>query len=103
MDGLWLWVSFTPGINLYNAIANNGTMVKPRFIEEIKTIDNTIEVFETEVINPQICSKETVQKLQKLLQNVVEKDHGGRGLYAETFSMAGKTGTVRKIIETKSN
>ena len=97
-------VSFTPlqTLTFYNAIANNGTMVKPRFIEEIKTIDNTIEVFETEVINPQICSKETVQKLQKLLQNVVEKDHGtGHGLYAETFSMAGKTGTCQKDYRNK--
>ena len=97
-------VSFTPlqTLTFYNAIANNGTMVKPRFIEEIKTIDNTIEVFETEVINPQICSKETVQKLQKLLQNVVEKEHGtGHGLYAETFSMAGKTGTCQKDYRNK--
>ena len=97
-------VSFTPlqTLTFYNAIANNGTMVKPRFIEKIKTIDTTIEVFETEVINPQICSKETVQKLQKLLQNVVEKDHGtGHGLYAETFSMAGKTGTCQKDYRNK--
>lgn len=97
-------VSFTPlqTLTFYNAIANNGTMVKPQFVQEIKTIDNTIEVFETEVINPQICSKETVQKLQKLLQNVVEKDHGtGHGLYAETFSMAGKTGTCQKDYSNK--
>ena len=97
-------VSFTPlqTLTFYNAIANNGTMVKPQFVQEIKTIGNTIEVFETEVINPQICSKETVQKLQKLLQNVVEKDHGtGHGLYAETFSMAGKTGTCQKDYSNK--
>ena len=97
-------VSFTPlqTLTFYNAIANNGIMVKPRFIEEIKSIDNTIEVFETEVINPQICSKETVQKLQKLLQNVVEKDHGtGHGLYTEPFSMAGKTGTCQKNYRNK--
>lgn len=97
-------VSFTPlqTLTFYNAIANNGTMVKPRFIEEIKTIDNTIEVFETEVINPQICSNETVQKLQKLLQNVVEKEHGtGHGLYTDTFSMAGKTGTCQKDYRNK--
>jgi len=35
--------------------------------------------------------------LQKLLKNVVEKDHGtGNGLYSENFSMAGKTGTCQK-------
>lgn len=97
-------VSFTPlqTLTFYNAIANDGKMVKPRFIEEIRTIDKPIKTFKTKIINPQICSKETVQKLQKLLQNVVEKDHGtGHGLYAETFSMAGKTGTCQKDYRNK--
>lgn len=97
-------VSFTPlqTLTFYNAIANDGKMVKPRFIDRIKTIDKTIEVYDTEVINPQICSKETIQKLQKLLQNVVDKDHGtGHGLYTENFSMAGKTGTCQKDYKNK--
>jgi cell division protein FtsI (penicillin-binding protein 3) len=97
-------VSFTPlqTLTFYNAIANDGIMVKPRFIEEIRTIDKSIKKFETKIINPQICSKETVQKLQKLLQNVVEKKHGtGHGLYAENFSMAGKTGTCQKDYRNK--
>ena len=70
-------VSFTPlqTLTFYNAIANDGKMVKPRFIDRIKNIDKTIDVYDTEVINPQICSKETIKKLQKLLQNVVDKDH----------------------------
>ncbi|MGB0769364.1 MAG: penicillin-binding protein [Flavobacteriaceae bacterium] len=97
-------VSFTPlqTLTFYNAIANDGKMVKPRFIEEIRTIDKPIKTFKTKVINPQICSKETVQKLQKLLQNVVEKKHGtGHGLYSENFSMAGKTGTCQKDYRNK--
>jgi cell division protein FtsI (penicillin-binding protein 3) len=92
-------VSFTPlqTLTFYNAIANNGTMVRPRFVKEIKAFDQTVEVFDTEVINPQICSKETISTLQKLLQNVVEKEHGtGHGLYSSNFSMAGKTGTCQK-------
>jgi cell division protein FtsI (penicillin-binding protein 3) len=97
-------VSFTPlqTLTFYNAIANNGKMVKPRFIEEIRAIDKSIKTFETKVINPQICSKETVQKLQKLLQNVVKKKHGtGHGLYTDNFSMAGKTGTCQKDYRNK--
>ena len=97
-------VSFTPlqTLTFYNAIANDGKMVKPRFIDRIKTIDKTIEVYDTEVINPQICSNETIQKLQKLLQNVVDKDHGtGHGLYTKNFSMAGKTGTCQKDYKNK--
>jgi len=97
-------VSFTPlqTLTFYNAIANDGKMVKPRFIEEIRAIDKSIKTFETKVINPQICSKETVQKLQKLLQNVVKKKHGtGHGLYTDNFSMAGKTGTCQKDYRNK--
>jgi cell division protein FtsI (penicillin-binding protein 3) len=92
-------VSFTPlqTLTFYNAIANNGVMVRPKFLREIKAIDASIEVFDTQVINPQICSKETVSKLQALLKNVVEKEHGtGHGLYSSDFSMAGKTGTCQK-------
>ncbi|MDC1355444.1 transpeptidase family protein [Flavobacteriaceae bacterium] len=92
-------VSFTPlqTLTFYNAIANNGVMVRPKFLREIKAIDTSIEVFDTQVINPQICSKETISKLQALLKNVVEKEHGtGHGLYSSDFSMAGKTGTCQK-------
>ena len=97
-------VSFTPlqTLTFYNAIANDGIMVRPKFLREIKEIDNSIETFQTEVINPQICSKETVLKLQQLLKNVVEKDHGtGHKLYSEKFSMAGKTGTCQKDYSNK--
>ena len=97
-------VSFTPlqTLTFYNAIANDGIMVRPKFLREIKEIDNSIKTFQTEVINPQICSKETVLKLQQLLKNVVEKDHGtGHKLYSEKFSMAGKTGTCQKDYSNK--
>ena len=92
-------VSFTPlqTLTFYNAIANDGVMVRPKFLREIKQIDTSIETFSTEVINPRICSEETVLKLQQLLKNVVEKEHGtGHGLYSDKFSMAGKTGTCQK-------
>ena len=97
-------VSFTPlqTLTFYNAIANGGVMVRPKFLREIKEIDASIETFETEVINPQICSKETVLKLQQLLKNVVQKEHGtGHKLYSEKFSMAGKTGTCQKEYSNK--
>lgn len=92
-------VSFTPMQTLafYNAIANDGEMVRPRFLKQVKEYGNSVETFDKDVINKQICSKETVAKLQKLLANVVEKKHGtGNGLYADNFSMAGKTGTCQK-------
>jgi len=90
-------ISLTPLqiLTFYNAIANNGEMVKPKFIKEIRSWDNQhLESFDKEVIDPAICSKETIDKMQEMLKNVVV--HGtGRKLYAKNFSMAGKTGTAR--------
>lgn len=90
-------VTFTPlqTLTFYNAIANGGEMVKPQFLREVREFDKTIVPFKKEVINPQICSPETVSKVKQLLENVVE--HGtGRKLYSPNFSMAGKTGTCQK-------
>ena len=92
-------VSFTPlqTLTFYNAIANDGEMVKPQFLREVKEFDHIVVPFEKEVINKQICSKQTISKVQQLLKNVVEKKHGtGHSLYSENFSMAGKTGTCQK-------
>jgi len=92
-------VSFTPlqTLTFYNAIANGGKMVSPRFLKEVREFNEVIEEFDNRVINEQVCSKETVSKLQKLLKNVVEKKHGtGNNLYSKNFSMAGKTGTCQK-------
>ncbi|GBF20946.1 stage V sporulation protein D [Arenibacter sp. NBRC 103722] len=92
-------VSLTPlqTLTFYNAIANDGEMLKPRLIKAVREWDKTILKFEKEVINPSICSKETAHKVQQLLKDVVEKKHGtGHGLYSPNFSMAGKTGTTQK-------
>ena len=97
-------VQFTPlqTLAFYNAIANDGEMVKPQFLKEVKEFDKIIVPFEKEVLNEQICSKETIKKVQQLLKNVVEKDHGtGHRLYSENFSMAGKTGTCQKNYRNK--
>ena len=92
-------VSFTPlqTLTFYNAVANNGTMVRPQFLREIREFGKPVKVFEKEIIDPQICSLETISKLKQLLANVVKKPHGtGHRLYSNEFSMAGKTGTCQK-------
>ncbi len=92
-------VSLTPlqTLTFYNAIANDGEMVKPRLIKEVREWDQTIEKFEKEVISASICSKETAAMAQDLLKKVVEDVHGtGHKLYSPNFSMAGKTGTTQK-------
>jgi cell division protein FtsI (penicillin-binding protein 3) len=72
-------------------------MVRPQFLKEVKEFDKVVVPFKKEVINPQICSKETVAKMKQLMINVVEKEHGtGHRLYSSNFSMAGKTGTCQK-------
>lgn len=81
-------------LTFYNAIANNGEMVKPRFIKEVREWDKTIEKFEKEVIDPAICSQETIGKVQQMMKNVVERGTA-EGLYDPNFSMAGKTGTAQ--------
>lgn len=89
-------VSMTPlqVLTFYNAIANDGIMVKPRFLKEIKKRNTVIEQFETEIINPQIASEQTIRTVQEVLKNIVIRGTGKR-LYSPDFSMAGKTGTAR--------
>ncbi len=89
-------VSMTPlqTLTLYNAVANNGEMVKPKFVREIKEWNKTIKKFDKEVINPKICSDEALAKIKAILGNVVKKGTGSK-LYSKDFSMAGKTGTAQ--------
>ena len=112
-DGLDLpWMAFGYGISLtplqtltfYNAIANNGKMVKPRFLKEVRSFDNVIETFDTQIINSSICSKETINKVKQMMVNVVEKKHGtAHNIYDKNFSMAGKTGTCQTEYWKNSN
>ena len=81
-------------LTFYNAIANNGEMVKPIFVKEIRTWDKHVESFGKTVIDPAICSKETIDKMHTMMEKVVERGTGSR-MYSKNFSMAGKTGTAR--------
>lgn len=89
-------VSFTPlqTLTFYNAIANNGEMVRPRFVKEIRAQSNVVTKFEKEVIHPQICSQETIDKVKEMMLNVVKRGTADN-IYDPNFSMAGKTGTCQ--------
>ncbi len=78
----------------YNAIANNGEMVRPRLVSEIRQRGTTVQQFPTEVLNPSICSDETLGELQTLLAGVVERGTA-RNIRSNTLTMAGKTGTCQ--------
>lgn len=97
-------VSVTPlqTLTLYNAIANDGEMVKPIFVKEIKEWNKTIEKYDKEVIHPKIASDETLSKIKAVLENVVKKGTAS-SLYSPNFSMAGKTGTVQVDYKNREN
>ena len=97
-------VSVTPMQTLmfYNAVANNGVMVKPYFVKELRRQDKTEKVFETEVVNPKIASDTTLNKIRSVLENVVIKGTANN-IYSPNFSMAGKTGTTKKYLPKHTN
>ena len=105
-DGLDLpWMAYGYGVAItplqtlafYNAIANDGEMVKPRFISQISNLGNLpTKVFSKQTLNPSVCSKETLNKVQQMLYNVVDKKWGTAfNIKDELLSMAGKTGTCQ--------
>ncbi|MDO4190450.1 MAG: penicillin-binding protein [Bacteroidales bacterium] len=83
-------------LRFYNAIANNGVMVDPKFVKELRREGKTIKTFETNVVNPAICSEQTLQQITKMLKMVVNDKHGtGYGLVRSPYvEIAGKTGTA---------
>ena len=89
-------VSITPlqTLTFYNAIANNGEMVKPRFVKEVRAQGNVVSTYEKEVINPKVCSQETIDKVKVMMENVVKRGTADN-IYDPNFSMAGKTGTCQ--------
>jgi cell division protein FtsI (penicillin-binding protein 3) len=92
-------VSVTPMQTLmfYNAVANDGVMVKPCFVRELRRQDKTEKVFGTEIVNEKIASDKTLKKIRKVMENVVVKGTA-KNIYSSNFSMAGKTGTAKKYI-----
>ena len=97
------WMAFGYGIKLtplqilsfYNGIANDGEIVKPRFIYKIKNPgSSSIKEYEKEILNPSICSDTTLIRVQKMMFNVIDKKWGtANKIKSSKLKMAGKTGT----------
>lgn len=81
-------------LTLYNAIANNGKMIKPIFVTAISKADQVKKEFETETLNSRICSSSTLNKLRMLLEGVVEEGTASN-LKNAHYKIAGKTGTAQ--------
>ena len=78
---------------LYNAVANDGRMVKPMFVREIQQSGQCVEEFDTELRNRRICSGNTLDSLKSLLEGVVERGTA-QNINNRLYKIAGKTGTA---------
>ena len=85
-------------LSFYNAVANNGKYIAPIFVREIRRLGNPIQQFEARVINEKICSDNTLRKIKKMLEGVVDDKKFGSGyhvIHNPLYRIAGKTGTAQ--------
>ncbi len=81
-------------LTLYNAVANNGVMVKPLFVREIRKNGQLVQRFNPVVINPQIVTPWAIEQAKKMLEGVVEEGTGAN-IKSPNYKIAGKTGTCQ--------
>ena len=98
----WISIGYESKLNpihtlaLYNAVANEGKMVKPYLIQAIVRGNKIERQWDTEVIRKKIASEKTVKQLQELLEGVVVRGTAKNIANAE-YAIAGKTGTAQKL------
>lgn len=96
-------VELTPlhTLSFYNAVANNGKMMKPHIIEKHMDRSKVVKEFKPEVIGV-ICSEESIKSAHKALRGVVENGTG-RYIFKDCpVNVSGKTGTAQ-IVDPKTN
>jgi cell division protein FtsI (penicillin-binding protein 3) len=81
-------------LTFYNAVANDGKMVRPRFVTEVRQSGKLVKAFDTQVINNSICSKRTIKMAKEMLEGVVEEGTA-INLKNSRYKIAGKTGTAQ--------
>ncbi len=88
---------------LYNAVANDGKMMRPYLVNAIRDYGVAINNIEPEVLVDKICSEETLVQARECLRAVVDSAHGTghRVLYDSTYSISGKTGTAVTALDNK--
>ncbi len=81
-------------LTLYNAVANNGKMVKPSFVTKLFKTGSVTKSFKPEILNPHISDAKTIATVQKMLEGVVQ--HGTAHILNHSpYPIAGKTGTAQ--------
>ncbi|MFT5858331.1 MAG: cell division protein FtsI (penicillin-binding protein 3) [Flavobacteriaceae bacterium] len=78
----------------YNAVANNGTFMRPQFVKEIRRGNEVVKTFAPVILKNKICSDKTLKDLHKCLKGVVQRGTG-KALKSAYFDISGKTGTAR--------
>lgn len=87
---------------LYNAVANNGKMMKPYLVSSIKQYGVEVKNIKPQILVEKICSDETLAQLKECLLAVVEGEHGtARIIKDSTYRIAGKTGTAVTALDNK--
>ena len=81
-------------LTFYNAVANDGVMMRPMFVNEIKFHGATVKNFRPKVLNSSICSRSTIRKAKEMLEGVVENGTA-INLKNSNYKIAGKTGTAQ--------
>ncbi len=81
-------------VTFYNAIANDGKMMRPRFVKSIMRNGEVVRECPPEVIKESICKPATLAKMQTMLEHVVSQGLG-RKAGSRMFKVAGKTGTAQ--------
>jgi cell division protein FtsI (penicillin-binding protein 3) len=81
-------------LTFYNAVANNGRMMKPFLVTQVQHFGEAIKTFKPTVIKKQIAKPETIQKVKELLEGVVETGTAKK-LKTNRYKFAGKTGTAQ--------
>ncbi len=81
-------------LTFYNAIANGGKMMRPRFVTKVVKNGETIMEFQPEVMREQICKPKTLNLMQTILYHVVSQGLGKKA-GSQSFKVAGKTGTAQ--------
>lgn len=87
---------------LYNAVANNGKMMKPYLVSAIKQYGVEVRTVKPHVLVEKICSDETLAQLKECLLAVVEGEHGtARSIKDSAYRIAGKTGTAVTALDNR--
>jgi len=82
-------------LTFYNAVANDGVMMKPQFVKEVSRNGKLISENKPVVLNQSIASRETIAKAKKMLESVVTAEGTAANLRFGAYHIAGKTGTAQ--------